>query len=98
MKLLISSSPVRDTESGNEEKDGDAISSPFSLTDITFFFSIDCNLKGRSSIRRTKLQIPSNVLVFRRGHKNLNWVQLQTNQRFVRKSLGDDSSTPAEET
>ncbi|KAF2545709.1 hypothetical protein F2Q70_00020237, partial [Brassica cretica] len=33
-----------------------------------------------------------------RRHKNLNWVQVQTNQRFVCKSIGDESSTPDEET
>ncbi|XP_013586497.1 PREDICTED: uncharacterized protein LOC106295206 isoform X1 [Brassica oleracea var. oleracea] len=55
-----------------------------------------CNLQ--SSIGRSKLQIPSSLVVFRRRHKNLNWVQVQTNQRLVCKSIGDESSTPDEET
>lgn len=35
--------------------------------------------------------------MFRRRHKNLKWVQVQTNRKFVCKSIGDDSSTPGEE-
>ncbi|CAH8332971.1 unnamed protein product [Eruca vesicaria subsp. sativa] len=56
-----------------------------------------CNLQ--SPVGRSKLQIPSSLVLFRRRHKNLNWVQVQTNQRFVCKSIVDDeSSTPDEET
>ncbi|KAG2303425.1 hypothetical protein Bca52824_032076 [Brassica carinata] len=51
-----------------------------------------------SSIGRTKLQIPSSLVVFRRRHRNLKWVQVETNQKFVCKSIADDSSTPDEET
>lgn len=36
--------------------------------------------------------------MFRRRHKNLNWVQVQTSKKFVCKSIGDESSTPDEET
>ncbi|KAG2303426.1 hypothetical protein Bca4012_062186 [Brassica carinata] len=59
------------------------------------FYSL-CNLQ--SSIGRTKLQIPSSLVVFRRRHRNLKWVQVETNQKFVCKSIADDSSTPDEET
>ncbi|CDY29503.1 BnaA06g14670D [Brassica napus] len=55
-----------------------------------------CNLQ--SSIGRSKLQIPSSLVVFRRRHKNRNWVQVQTSKNFVCKSIGDESSTPDEET
>ncbi|KAJ4916278.1 multiple chloroplast division site 1 [Raphanus sativus] len=51
-----------------------------------------CNLQ--SSIGRSKLQIPSSLLVFRRRHISL---QVQTNQRFVCKSIADDSSAPDDE-
>ncbi|KAJ0257487.1 Protein MULTIPLE CHLOROPLAST DIVISION SITE 1 [Hirschfeldia incana] len=54
-----------------------------------------CNLQ--SSIGRSKLQIPSSLLLFRRRHKNPNLVQLQTNQKLVCRSISDDSSTPDNE-
>ncbi|CAN7099074.1 unnamed protein product [Brassica rapa subsp. narinosa] len=63
--------------------------------DSLHFHSL-CNLQ--SSIGRSKLQIPSSLVVFRRRHKNLNWVKVQTNKKFVCKSIGDESSTPDEET
>ncbi|KAG2319635.1 hypothetical protein Bca52824_012848 [Brassica carinata] len=63
--------------------------------DSSLQFNSLCNLQ--SSIGRPKLQIPSTLVLFRRRHKNLNWVQLETNPSFVCKSIGDDPSTPDEE-
>ncbi|EFH66671.1 hypothetical protein ARALYDRAFT_472319 [Arabidopsis lyrata subsp. lyrata] len=53
-----------------------------------------CNLQ--SSIGRTKLQIPSSLVIFRRRPVNLNWVQFETKRRFACKAI-DNSSTPDEE-
>ncbi|EOA38137.1 hypothetical protein CARUB_v10009608mg [Capsella rubella] len=53
-----------------------------------------CNVQ--SSIRRAKLRIPSNLVVFRRRHENLNWVQVEAKRRFVCRAIGD-SSTPDED-
>ncbi|KAJ0247723.1 Protein MULTIPLE CHLOROPLAST DIVISION SITE 1 [Hirschfeldia incana] len=63
--------------------------------DYSLQFNSLCNLQ--SSIGRPKLQIPSSLVLFRRRHKNLNWVRFETNTRFVSKSIGDDSSSQNDE-
>ncbi|KAL1219747.1 Protein MULTIPLE CHLOROPLAST DIVISION SITE 1 [Cardamine amara subsp. amara] len=51
----------------------------------------------QSSIGRAKLQIPSNLVVFRQRPENLKWVHVETSRRTVCKAIAGDSSTPDEE-